>query len=99
MRMRWGKRSIESIGCLTKRRTSEAHGPKKREREKKKTQNAAYLKVPSSQIGVFGDVFHVYLRMRDAHRARLRRCMGVVGERRWACHKRNDVRRAPVCRE
>ena len=60
--------------------------------------NNIYLIVPGSQIGVFGDVFHVDLGMWDARRARLRRRLGVV-ERRRACHKRDDVRRAPVCRE
>jgi hypothetical protein len=56
------------------------------------------LIVPSSQIGVFGDVFHVDLRVWDTRRALLRRHMGVC-ERRRACHKRHNVRWAPVCRE
>ena len=47
-------------------------------------QRITYLKVPSLQIGVFGNVSHVYLWMWDVRRAHLRRCMGVR-ERRWAC--------------
>ena len=39
--------------------------------------NCTNLIVPSSYVGVVGDVFHVNLRMWDARGARLRRCIGV----------------------
>ena len=93
----WGKRRASYRQLAPQGDDRGLVAPKTRRRKINQNRPTTYLKVPGSQIGVFGDVFHVYLRMWDARRA-LRRCMGVR-ERRRACHKRDDVRRAPVCRE